>query len=137
MTWGAPHRRLAGPGPRFFPGQRWVAIGLRTAHLIGVAGMGAAFLYPPAGDAWRDYLHLALWSGLSLSLVFTWSYPAWLLEVRGQAILVKICLLGAIPWVPGLKTPLFLGVLVISGVFSHAPGRVRHYSPFRHSPERP
>ncbi|HHH39828.1 MAG TPA: hypothetical protein ENK50_09670 [Sedimenticola sp.] len=113
---------------RFFPGQRWVNIGLRTLHLLGVAGLGAGFLYAAADDAWRPYLWLTLASGAGLSLISIWNQGVWLLQLRGQAILLKLLLLGLIPLWPAWKLPLFVAVILISGVISHAPGKVRYYS---------
>ena len=52
------------PNSRFFPGQRWANICLRTLHLIGVAGLGGGFLYPAAGEDWRIYLDLVVWAGV-------------------------------------------------------------------------
>ena len=46
---------------RFFPGQRWANICLRTLHLVGLAGLGGGFLYPAAGEHWRIYLDLVVY----------------------------------------------------------------------------
>lgn len=113
---------------RYLPGQRWINIGLRTLHLIGVAGLGAGFLYAAADQQWRLYLDLALVSGLVLSLLFVYSNGIWLFQVRGQAILLKVGLLGMMPLVPDLRPPLFLALIVISGVVAHAPASVRYHS---------
>ncbi|MCB1762292.1 MAG: hypothetical protein KDI27_04025 [Gammaproteobacteria bacterium] len=115
---------------RSFAGQRWVNIMLRTLHLIGVAGLGGGFLYPAEGDHWQRFFFLTLWSGVGLAVISIWNNGNWLLQLRGQAILLKLLLLLLIPLVPVLKLPLFLGVIVISGVMSHAPARVRYYSLF-------
>ena len=115
---------------RYLPGQRWINIGLRTTHLIGVAGLGAGFLYPAADEQWRLYLHIALLSGTLLSLLFIYSNAIWLLQLRGQAILLKVGLFGLIPLLPALRLELFLAVVVLSGIFAHAPAGVRYYSPW-------
>ena len=113
---------------RFFPGQRWVNIGLRIVHLIGVAGLGAGFLYPAADSTWLLYYSVTLYSGLGLSILYTWCNGIWLVQLRGQAILLKVLLLFLIPYLPGLEVPLFLIVVVISGLISHATANVRYYS---------
>jgi hypothetical protein len=113
---------------RYFRGQRWVNIGLRTLHLIGIAGLGAGFLYVGVDQSWRLYLLLTLLSGTGLILISIWNNGIWLLQLRGQAVLLKLLLLGLIPLWPGLKLPLFIGVLLISGLISHAPANVRYYS---------
>ncbi|MCB1819556.1 MAG: hypothetical protein KDI77_16675, partial [Gammaproteobacteria bacterium] len=49
---------------RYFPGQRWVNIALRSLHLVGVAGIGSGFLFDQAPAAWDTYWHLTLISGI-------------------------------------------------------------------------
>ena len=115
---------------RLFRGQRWVNIGLRTLHLIGLAGLGAGFLYPVDGDMGYGYFYLTITSGIGLVMISTWSNAIWLIQLRGQAILLKVLLLLLIPLVPALTWWLFVAVIVISGLISHAPGAVRYYSIF-------
>ncbi len=113
---------------RFFPGQRWVNIGLRITHLVGLAGLGAGFLYSAADASWELYYSLTIYSGLGLSLLYAWSNGIWLVQLRGQAILFKLLLLALIPVWPDLDVTLFLIVIVISGFISHAPSSIRYYS---------
>lgn len=113
---------------RFFPGQRWVNIALRTLHLIGIAGLGGGFFYASEGDSWRTFFDLTLWSGAGLTAIAVWNDGVWLVQLRGQAILLKLLLLGLMPLLPSLRLPLFLAILVISGVMAHAPASVRYYS---------
>jgi len=113
---------------RFFPGQRWVNIALRTLHLIGIAGLGGGFFYPAEGDLWQAFFDLTLWSGFGLMTIAIWNSGIWLLQLRGQAILLKLLLLGLMPLLPSLRLPMFLAILVISGVMAHAPASVRYYS---------
>jgi len=120
--------RLFPAQSRFFPGQRWVNIGLRSLHLLGVAGLGAGFLYAGADESWRWYLHLTLLTGMGLSLLFFWSNGIWLVQLRGQLILFKVLLLALVPLWPAAALPLFAAVILISGVISHAPGDLRYYS---------
>jgi len=113
---------------RFFPGQRWANITLRTLHLIGIAGLGGGFLYPALDETWRLYLQLTIISGAGLSLISICSNGIWLLQLRGQAILLKLLLLGLISLLPAFKLPLLMVIILISGYISHAPARVRYYS---------
>jgi len=113
---------------RFFPGQRWVNITLRTLHLIGIAGLGGGFFYPAEGDLWQAFFDLTLWSGFGLATIAVWNNGIWLVQLRGQAILLKLLLLGLMPLFPALRLSLFLAVLVISGLISHAPANVRYFS---------
>lgn len=113
---------------RLFSGQRWVNISLRTLHLIGLAGIGSGLLYPAPADASSNYLYLTLASGLVLTLISVWSNAIWLLQLRGQAIILKLLLLALILVWPAASAWLLIVVIIISGYISHAPGDVRYYS---------
>lgn len=117
--------------PRFFPGQRWVHIGLRALHLLGIVGVGAGVMVPgaPAG-AWHPYLLLTLVTGAGMILLDLWSDLGWVRQVRGLSVLVKLCLLGLIGLWPEAATGLFVGVLLLSAVVAHAPGWLRHRAVF-------
>ena len=115
---------------RFFPGQRWVNICLRTLHLVGLSGTGYAFLGPGPEPGWRNFLMLTIISGISMMLISIWSNGIWLLQLRGQIILFKLLLLSLILTQPLYHAQLFITVIVLSGIISHAPGNTRYYSVF-------
>lgn len=122
-------RRMLFPATsRCFSRQRGVNVALRTAHLIGIAGIGSAYLYAPVSPAWWPYFFLALLSGFGLAGLYLWSDGIWLIQLRGQVILLKLLLLLLIPLFPGLGAGLFLAVIILSGWIAHAPGDVRYYS---------
>ncbi len=113
---------------RTFPGKRWLNISLRTLHLIGVAGLGGAYLYAAPHELWQPYLWLSLGSGFALLLISIFSNGVWLLQLRGLLILFKLVLLAVMLWLPGFSLQLGVAVIVISSVIAHAPGNVRYYS---------
>jgi hypothetical protein len=113
---------------RTFPGKRWLNISLRTLHLIGVAGLGGAYLYAAPKELWEPYLWLSLGSGVALVTTSLYSNGIWLLQLRGLLILFKLGLLGAMLWLPGFSLQLGVTVIVLSSVIAHAPGNVRYYS---------
>jgi hypothetical protein len=129
----------ADPPPRFFRGQRWLNIGLRGLHLLGVAGMGAGYLVPAvAQDAWLPYLVLTLATGVGMAMLDAWSDRHWLAQLSGQTVLFKLLLLALNPFWPAAGPALFTAVILISAMVSHAPARVRHYRPLRgHALKRP
>lgn len=117
------------PIPRFFPGQRWVNVALRGLHLLGVAGMGAAFLLPGRIDsAWHPYLLVTLSTGIAMSALDAWSDRMWLDQLSGQTMVAKLALLGIIPLWPAAGPVIFAAVILLSALISHAPARIRHYS---------
>ncbi len=120
-------RLLFPPEPRLFPGQRWLNIGLRTVHLVGVAGIGGAYLYAVDEALWLPYWLLAIGAGVALSLVYIASSAVWLLQLKGLAIALKLLLLFAAWRLPQWRAELFIGVVVISALIAHAPGRVRGF----------
>ena len=122
-----PRHRLLAPPPRFFPGQRWVNIALRGLHLVGVAGIGGGFLFDLAEARWLPYWHLTLASGVMLAALYVWTDPAWLIQLKGQAILAKLALLALAELYPPWRAGLFLSVIVLSAFFAHAPDRVRSH----------
>lgn len=112
---------------RYFPGQRWVNIALRSLHLVGVAGIGSGFLFDQAPATWDTYWHLTLISGIALSILYLWNTAAWLFELKGLGIVIKVVLLGIAWGIPALRTELFILVIILSAVIAHATARVRGY----------
>lgn len=113
---------------RLFPGQRWLNIALRCLHLVGVAGIGGGFLFSVSEAQWLPFGYLTLGSGVALSLLYLWSDPRWLLQLKGMTIVAKLLLLAAAIGLPGLRAELFLLIVVLSGLIAHAPGSVRGFS---------
>lgn len=112
---------------RSFTGQRWINILLRTLHLIGVAGVGAAFLFSVSEEQWRPYMLLTLTSGCTMVLVEVWSNGIWLIQLRGLSTLLKLLILS-LTVVVGLQAYILISVIIIAGLMSHAPGKVRYFS---------
>jgi len=125
--WTSPITVLFPSRAREFPGQRWVNICLRCAHLVGVAGVAGGFLYDLAHGQWSVYWYLTLVSGIALSLVYLWSGAIWLFELKGLAIIVKVLLLLLGSLVPDTRAAIFILVIILSGLVAHAPGRVRSW----------
>ena len=106
---------------------RWLNIGLRCAHLIGVAGVGGGFLFALPEAQWLGYWRLALASGGALALLYLWTDFGWLRQLKGQAVMAKLGLLALAGVLPAWRGELFMLIVVLSGSFAHAPARVRGY----------
>ncbi|MDI3323706.1 hypothetical protein QKW35_04875 [Pontibacterium granulatum] len=114
---------------RDFPGRRWLSITLRTFHLMGIAGLAGAYLFHLPESQWMPYLWLAVLSGFLMAAMAVYVDGIWLLQLRGQAIFLKLLLLSTVFWLfDEPQTMIYLLVILISGVVSHAPGKVRYYS---------
>ncbi len=112
---------------REFTGQRWLNIVLRCAHLTGIAGIAAGFLFGLDQALWLPYWYLTIGSGIALTMLYLWSSLLWLFQVKGLVVIVKLLLLGAAITQPVLRAELFILIIVISGISAHAPGRVRGF----------
>lgn len=115
---------------RTVPGKRWINISLRTLHLIGVAGIGGGFLYSAPQAAWLPFLRLTILSGVGLFVLEIYSHGIYLVQLRGLAVIAKILLLFALLFWGEYAGAILIAIIVLSGVFSHAPGDVRYFSIF-------
>lgn len=123
MSWLIPQHK------RPLPGKRWISIILRSLHLVGIAGLAGAYLFDQPESAWYPYLVLGVGSGVLLMLKELWVDSIWLYQLRGQLVLFKIFLLGlGVYWLESPEAWIYILVILISGVISHAPGKVRYYS---------
>jgi hypothetical protein len=102
--------------------------GLRSAHLVGLSGIGGAYFYAGPREIWLPFLVLLVVSGIAMMALEIWSSPYWLVEIRGLAMLAKVALLGAAMASGQLQAAALIIVIVISGVVSHAPSALRYYS---------
>jgi hypothetical protein len=114
---------------RNIPAKRWFSIGLRCLHLIGICGLSGAYLFSLPESEWQGYLLITLVSGCLMVLKEVYLDAIWLLQLRGQVILLKVALLGlAAAFPPKVDLLIFIVVIVISGIIAHAPGKLRYYS---------
>tara|TARA_Y100000310_G_scaffold151157_1_gene150683 strand:+ start:163 stop:606 length:444 start_codon:yes stop_codon:yes gene_type:complete len=113
---------------RFFPGQRWVNIGLRTVHLVGITVLGASLLTIEDQYLRQGAALAVLASGLGLAALYTFSNGTWLIQLSGQAVIAKLALVAAMIIWPACALVLFFVVIGLSTMISHAPASVRHYS---------
>lgn len=116
------------PPPRLLPGQRWINITLRCIHLIAVAGVGGGYLYGLPDAQWQPFWHWAAVSGGLLAALYIWTDAAWLLQLKGQVIVLKVGLLMLATVLPDWRTEMFMLVIALSGFFAHAPAWLRGYA---------
>ena len=116
-----------GDSQRQLPGQRWINIALRSAHLVGVTGIGGGFLLDVDDSFWMGYWWLAISTGVLLSLLYLWINPLWAIQLKGMAIIGKLVLLGIGVAVPDWRATMFVLVVLVSAFIAHAPGSVRGY----------
>jgi hypothetical protein len=115
---------------RTVPARRWISISLRTLHLIGVAGIGGGFLYSAPQAAWLPFLRLTVISGLVLFSLEIYTHGIYLVQLRGVAVIIKVILTLALLFWGVYGAAILIAIIVLSGVFSHAPAYVRYFSIF-------
>ncbi len=120
--------RWPSPPEPLFPWLRWLNIGLRGLHLVGVAGLAGGYLFRLPEADWLGYWHLTLASGVLLSALYLWTDAAWLLKLKGQVILAKLALLALAYHQPDWWAAVFVLIILLSALFAHAPDRVRSYA---------
>lgn len=101
---------------------------MRTLHLLAIAGVGGGILFNLEKNLWINYWWLALASGALMMLMDIISNRIWLVQIRGIAIYIKLILLAFLGTYPGWDGYLLAVIIIISGVISHAPGKLRYYS---------
>lgn len=108
--------------------KRWTKIGLRTLHLVSVAGIGGGILFGLDRELWYAYWWLSVTTGVLLMLTDALSNPVWWIQVRGLSVYVKLVLLVFLWKFPDWDIALLLTIIVLSAVISHAPSKLRYYS---------
>ena len=116
------------PPHRNFPGQRWVRISLRSAHLLfmglllGGVAQGIPMTELPVGY-WGTIATGGLFALLEIFNTMVWIY-----QIKGWVVILKIVLMGAAGQA-GQDGLWNLGAAVIlGGISSHMPGNLRYYS---------
>lgn len=111
---------------RHLPGERWINIALRCVHLVGVAGSGAGLFFAVDPQRWTPFWLLTLGSGLALVALYLAVTGRWLLQVKGLVVVCKLGLLAFGLALPDWRVPVFITLIVMSGLIAHAPAAVRN-----------
>ncbi|MBI3074348.1 MAG: hypothetical protein HYY84_19735 [Deltaproteobacteria bacterium] len=123
--------------PRMFPGRRIIRSLLRAAHVAASAVLlGGHFVDGPL-ERLVPFLWVALATGALLIVTELLSTFAWLFEVRGLFILLKIALLSLILILWESRAAILLIILLLSVVVAHASGSIRHRLVFFRGTIRP
>ncbi len=123
MSWLFPEQK------RNIPAKRSLSLVLRSLHLIGIAGLAGAFLFALPANQWREYLWLTVATGGLMVIKEIYTDGIWLIQLRGQVILSKVVLLS-VSWFyfQVMDSWIYMLCIVLSGVISHGPGKLRYYS---------
>jgi len=107
---------------------RWIRISSRTVHIGALAVVvGGEMFGADQQTLLPSLVLLGVSGGLLMATDLGGEHP-YLREVRGMAVLVKLGLIAvSVWWVTGRLLLLF-GVIALSSVVSHMPGRYRYYA---------
>ena len=113
--------------PRALPGRRWLKIALRAVHVVFACGFLGSFVFDGGLAARPPWTTGVVASGMALLLLDLHESAAVLLQVRGLVVALKIGLLLALPWLGDAQLWAVVGIVVVSVLSSHAPGKVRYH----------
>ena len=112
--------------PRTYRGMRWVKIVLRAIHVLCAGVLTGAYLLEVAAPQREGYLIATAITGLLLLASDLYESAAFLVQVRGAIVLLKLTLLALLPVLPAQGLVL-AGILVASVISSHASSAVRYH----------
>ncbi len=113
--------------PRSFPLRREVKIVLRALHVPCAGILTGAYLFDVSAATRGAWIAATIVTGLAILLLDLHESGAFLLQVRGLVLAIKVALFAAVP-LAGEHAGWLLGALIVlSVVSSHAPSRVRYH----------
>lgn len=121
---GALARLLFPDPPRGFRCKRALEISLRSLHVLSAGLLVGAFAF--GGDA-GPWLAATVATGLSIVALDCYESAAFLLQVRGALVLVKVAALVLLPLFHPHEAWVLGGLVLVSVLSSHAPGKVRYF----------
>lgn len=113
---------------RPLPGVRPLRTALRTGHLLAFGALYGGHVYGVDAAALRPALLATIATGGTLMALEMYRTPAWPLQLRGLATFAKIALVAAVAAWWDARVWLLSAAVVVGGVASHMPGRLRYYS---------
>jgi len=124
---GPVFRLLIPPEPRQYAGQRWAKIVARATHVVlsGVY-LGALVFHVEPASRWPWFLATLL-SGLLMLVLDLYESGAFLLQLRGLVVAVKLLLLAFVPAFGAAGVWVLAAVAFISVISSHASSTFRYY----------
>lgn len=112
--------------PRDFPGRRALRSLLRTVHIFTIGILLGGHVFAQPDFILFPWAIAAVLTGLLMLATDLHASFAFILEVRGVAVLCKIFLTLLVAVFPQHAFILLTTVLVIGSISSHMPGRYRH-----------
>ena len=112
-------------------------ISSRTAHILATSVLVGGHYFAAPAAALRPWLYAVLGTGGLLWATDLGQGWAYLREVRGLTVLLKMALVASVALLWPYRVPILFCVALLSGVVSHMPGRYRYYALGKGPPKEP
>jgi hypothetical protein len=114
--------------PRTWPQIRLWNIAFRSAHIAVTGVLVGGHVFGIQETRLLPWLYLTLATGTGLLSIEVLPTARWCYQGRGVLVLVKLLLVGLVPWLWNYRVPLLLAVVLLASVGSHMPKRLRYCS---------
>ncbi|MBI4263950.1 MAG: hypothetical protein HY657_06230 [Acidobacteria bacterium] len=112
--------------PRDFPFRRAIRTALRTVHIFATGVLVGGHIFGQPKEQLFGWLVGGVASGAILLATDLHATFAYLLQVRGLLVLVKIVLTASVLFFWEARVPLLVAALTLGAAGSHMPGSLRH-----------
>jgi hypothetical protein len=102
---------------------------LRSLHAIAFSAYYGGSVFAVSDDRLAPALAAVLATGSAFLLFEVWRAPEWLQQLRGLCTFGKLALVALAVSLPEQRALLLSAVVIIGVVVSHAPSRLRYFSP--------
>lgn len=120
-------RILIPPEPRKFTGQRWLKMSARAAHVVLSGIYVGAFVFGVEPASRWPWFMAAMLSGLLILALDLHESGAFLLQLRGLVVVVKLLLVALVPAFGRAGVWVLAAIAFVSVISSHASSSVRYH----------
>jgi hypothetical protein len=124
---GAVFRLLIPTEPRHYSGQRWVKMSARAAHVVLSGVYLGAFFFEVEPAVRSPWFLATLLSGLVIVCLDLYESGAFLLQLRGLVVGVKLVVVASLPVFGRAAVWVLAVVAFVSVISSHASSSFRYY----------
>lgn len=107
--------------------RRWFRLSSRALHLLTTGVLVGGHWFDVSPEQLRPWLYGVVATGLALVATDLAQGLGYLREVRGATQIAKIAAVGLVALLWDVRLVLLFGVVLVSGVVSHMPGRYRYW----------
>lgn len=126
LAMSSPLRLLFPDPPRDFAVRRGLKVLLRSAHVLCAGVFVGAHVFGADAVQRTPWLVATLATGFAILLLDLHESAAFLLQVRGAVVLVKLAVLALLPQFGEYQAAVLCALVVVSVCSSHAPSRIRY-----------